>query len=156
MPNYIEWLVLAGLAERNEVQGLHENIIREIEKKYDITLPTTYRDFLMQCGRGAGLFGRDIDILYPNFLGLDGEFNEVATEFGIDYKPPRNAFFFSAYQGGSFHFFVCEEDDPEIYVLNDGDKEPKLASTKFTLFVKDAISSYQDAFYAEPDKHWMA
>jgi hypothetical protein len=155
MKKFIEWLTGAGLADESEILGLSDDEINGIEQARAISLPEDYKDFLRQCGRNAGLFGRDIDIIYPNFLSLNKEFYEIAEEFGIDYRPPANAFFFSAYQGGSFHYFICGSDDSKTYVLNDGDTVPVVVSESFTSFMLDAISSYQDAFFQNPDKSWM-
>ena len=155
MENYVKWLTGSGLASETEIAGLSNKKITQIEGEYSIKLPNEYKDFLRQCGRRAGMFARDIDIFYPNFLRLRDEFDEVAEDFGIKYKPEANAFFFSAYQGGSFHYFLCESADTKIYVLNDGDTLPAVANESFTAFVLCAISSYQDALFGKSNKDWM-
>lgn len=156
MKKFLRWLAGAALADESEIRGLSHEEINAIEKARGVSLPEDYKDFLSCCGRSAGLFGKDIDILYPNFLSLNKEFHEVAEEFGIFYEPPVDAFFFSAYQGGYFHYFLCESNDASIYVLNDGDLLPTLVSDSFTTFVLNAVSSYQDIFFQNPDKSWMA
>lgn len=152
---YAKWLAGAGLADESEIVGLSTYEIAGIEHARSISLPDDYKEFLSQCGRCAGMFGRDIDILYPHFLKLNGEFLEVAEEFGIGYRPPINAYFFSAYQGGSFHYFVCGGNDASVYVLNDGDVAPNFVSESFSSFMLGAVSSYQDALLQKPDKSWM-
>lgn len=155
MKKFVRWLTGARLADESEIQGLSHDEINAIEEARGVSFPSDYKDFLSQCGRSAGLFGRDIDIFYPNFLSLNKEFLEVSEEFGIDYEPPANAFFFSAYQGGSFHYFVCQSGDTNVYVLSDGDSAPTVVSDSFTTFMLNAVSSFQDAFFEKADKSWM-
>ncbi len=133
---FIKWLINSGLAEESEIKGIAEAEITGIEQERGVSLPDDYKEFLRQCGRSAGLFARDIHLFYPDFLGVEKIFHDVAEEYGIDYRPPVNAFFFSEYQGGSFHYFLCGDNDRTIYVINEGDIGPRLGGDSFTSFVR--------------------
>lgn len=144
MKKFQSALLVAGLAQESDIRGLSEDAIMGIEADRGLTLPTDYKDFLRECGCAAGLFGTDIDILHPRFLNLNEDFLEAAHEFDISYSPPANAFFFSAYQGGSFHYFLCQGTDTKVYVLNDGDSAPTAIASSFTEFMVDAIASWRE------------
>jgi len=66
MSNFAQRIRDAGLAKASPIRGCTEEDIRRLESRYDIKLPTSYRDILTQVGHCAGnLCDGSSDLLYP-------------------------------------------------------------------------------------------
>ncbi|MBC3907921.1 SMI1/KNR4 family protein [Undibacterium umbellatum] len=156
MINFKKWLEQAGLDEGTGILGISAKEIELIEQKYSIRLPKSYKDFLQQCGISAGLFSRDISFFYDDVLYMWDSFGEAVREWGVSFSLPENAFLFSEYQGGSYHYFICDgNDNPPIFAFSEANPVPIQISSGFVEYIKDSISAYQDMFYKNPDKRWF-
>lgn len=156
MIDFRKWLIQAGLDEEKEIKGISEEEINSIEKMHSIRLPETYKDFLRQCGRSAGLFASDLNFFYDDILYIKERFIEELEGWECDFHPPENAFFFSKYLAGSFHYFICDgNDDPAIWGFDETNLIPIAISPGFIEYMKLGISEYQDMFYDHPDKSWL-
>ncbi|MFZ6638843.1 SMI1/KNR4 family protein [Undibacterium sp. TC4M20W] len=157
MFSYLKWLDGSGLVlDETDIVGVAKEEILEIEREFNVPLPGAYKDFLQQCGRKAGLFARDINMFYPDILGIRECYEGVKEEYGIPFEVPKDAFIFYAYQGGFFHYFICDgNEDPEIYSVNDGQIDAHFVIGSFSTFIKEAILSYQKAFYDSPSLDWI-
>lgn len=156
MIDFRKWLVQAGLDEEKEIKGISEEEINSIEKMHSIRLPETYKDFLRQCGRSAGLFARDINFFYDDILYIKDNFIDSLEDWKCDFQPPKNAFYFSSYLAGSYHYFICDgSDNPAIWGFDETNLSPKAISPGFFEYMRSAISGWQDVFYDHPDKSWL-
>ena len=151
MVDFKKWLIQAGLDEENEIKGITEAEIKTIERFFSISLPESYRDFLSQCGVSAGLLCRDVNFFYDDILYLKDHFLDALEEWGKTFRPPERAFIFSAYQGGSYHYFICDgNDDPAIYVFYEENLEPVLVASGFIEYMKRYISHTRIRFMKIP------
>lgn len=149
--SFKESIIAAGLDEERLIKGISDIQISEIEQVNNVILPTSYKFFLKECGRSAGLFLCDIKFFYPAILRLKVELEEMISEIDSKFYLPHNAFVFCAYQGYQYHYFLCDRNaDPEIYGIIDDGREPEIISPSFTFYIERGIEQYKCA-YVNPD-----
>lgn len=145
---FVERIIAAGLNEERDIAGLSDIEVLEVESAQGVKLPMIYRDFLKECGRGAGLFERDADFFYPAIKSLKEELSEMLAEEGIDFCIPENAFVFSAYQGYQYCYFLCSDNqDPPVYKIDDGGGAAVIIADSFSQHVEKAILDYKGVFF---------
>lgn len=143
-------IIDAGLDEEQTIAGLSESEILDLERSQNVRFPSSYRRFLADCGKGAGLFARDADFFYPKIRSLKSELQEMLDEEGIAFDIPPQAFVFGAYQGYQYFYFLCDgTDDPVVYKITDGSKHPVIDSISFEEFIAKGISDYRRAFFLQ-------
>ncbi|PXX46782.1 SMI1/KNR4 family protein [Undibacterium pigrum] len=142
--DFKKWLIQAGICKENEIKGVAEAEIKSLEATFSVTLPGSYKDFLRQCGVSAGVFCQDVDFFYDEIVRLKDDFTDALDEWNKTFRPPEKAFVFSAYQGGSYHYFVCDgNDNPPIYVFYEENLEPVIVAAEFIEYMKKYISAHQ-------------
>ncbi len=103
----------------------HRDIIH-IENKFDVNLPSIYKNFLSVCGNGGGqLIDRSILHYPPSLLHLhEGVQEMIEEDLENMYEPiPDNAFFFASKLGAHYWYFICDENpDPIVYYITAGDE----------------------------------
>lgn len=124
--------------------------IYSIERRCNISLPQSYKEFLRWGGVSAGGFRRDSNCFYEyssQFL----EMREIAEELLIedDFVDllPEDAFVFDMHQGYIFWFFkTLDGDDPPVYGYQQGcapishTKIPfKMISSSFSEFLLKSL-----------------
>jgi hypothetical protein len=141
MSRFIDWLRAAGLDEGRPIVGISATEIGQLAAAQGQTeLPAVYREFLEDCGRGAGLFHRDVECFFPAMMDLKQELVEMLEEVGIDFTVPAAAFVFSAYQGFQYHYFICDGTaDPAVYEITNGGKGVKLLEQSFSEYIRKGI-----------------
>ena len=113
-----------GLGRESDIKGCTESEILELENKYDIVLPLSYKVFLKNFGHGlGGTIMKDCDILYKDvFLLTDIVKNEILIEEG-DPTLPEKAFVYSGRYNEQFLFFnadgLVEEPETYYYMIDD-------------------------------------
>lgn len=111
--------------------------IRDLEKHFNIKLPTIYKDFLKKMGKGAGLFMQGTDFFYKHLFDNREAFEEVLELDGQPFVLTKDIFVFSSHQGYIFHFFDILEDayDPPVYGYREGDLKFDKIDDKFSTFL---------------------
>ncbi|WP_169788022.1 SMI1/KNR4 family protein [Caldimonas brevitalea] len=136
--------------EESPVVGVSPSEIDALEKQAQLKLPGSYREFLAQCGRSAGLYAQDSDFFFPTIEVLNAELAEMLEEEGIDVEIPPNAFVFAAYQGYQYLYFICDGTvDPAVYLVTDGGAAPSKISPTFTELVRRGMEDYHRAIYSK-------
>jgi len=147
--NYIQAIVQAGLDFEIPIKGITERELDEMCLVQKVShLPKAYKDFMLQCGKGAGLYARDSDFTYPRVCNLKHELERHLVNEGMEL--PDNAFVFGAYQGYQYRYFICDEhEDPAIFLMMFTDEEtsPTLINEKFSQDKLEGIDQYKIAFY---------
>ena len=123
-----------------ETIGLGIDEISQLEKDFNINLPTAYVEFLLKYGRNSGYllssYLMTIDKLCSNReSALDASYDEI-DDIKVEIK--NSYFFFAQWQGYNFFFFDCslKEDNPPIYILTDSPEITKYKDS-FTDFLRD-------------------
>lgn len=78
------------------------------------TLPPSYREFLVLCGRSARQFELGSAFNYPYLLGQKEALEEALAENRDEFQVPPRAFVFDGHQGYSFWFFEDVTAEPPI------------------------------------------
>ena len=116
--NFAEIIVQRNMGVRGDIVGVTEDDLLEIEKISSLKMPGVYREFLMDCGKKAGIFGETLNIFFPEILELPAEFDEIMAEEGEGDLLPAGAFIFCGL-GMWFDFFICDGvRNPRIYRAN--------------------------------------
>lgn len=150
--NYIDVLVAAGLNVEIPIKGVTASDLDEMCQAQNVThLPQAYKEFMFQCGKGAGLYSCDADFTYPRVCNLRNELLLDLAESGIEL--PENAFVFASYQGYQYKYFLCDDNnDPAVYLLmfTDDETVPTLISDNFTRSILNGINQYKSVFMGNP------
>ena len=122
-------IIQSQLATPEQIKGCSETEIAQIEQKYEICLPYSYKVFLQHFGRSFCRIGIDIEFLYPSPLLLtqdikDAERQMLEEEENISPEEllPVNAFVFAMRQGMQTWYFIVSEsvEDPSVF-YDEGD-----------------------------------
>ena len=136
-----------NIISSSDIKKMPDNDILYIENKFNIYLPSIYKDFLSICGNGCGQL-MDNSILHypPSLLHLHEGIQEMIEE-DIEnmYEPiPNNAFFFASNLGVHYWYFICDENlDPIVYYITAGD-ETHLSCGKLSICIVQTLSNSID------------
>ena len=136
--NIANQILSSELSTRWQMRGCWWFEIRGLEKRFEIKLPTVYKDFLKMMGKGAGLFMQGTGFFYKALFGNREAFEEVLELDGHPFVLTKDIFVFSSHQGYIFYFFDTLEDehDPPVYGYQEGDlKFYKIADKLSTFFL---------------------
>ncbi|QQP98184.1 SMI1/KNR4 family protein [Lysobacter enzymogenes] len=144
-----DWIASAGLDQKTPISGLDDREVNLVEGAQGVRLPSTYKTFLRECGRSAGLLCYDANFFYPDIEVLKQNLGDLIEEEGVDFQLPDKAFVFSAYQGAQFQYFICDgNDDPPVYrVFDDGSVEA--VSDSFSEYMRKTVEEYRSVFNGE-------
>jgi SMI1 / KNR4 family (SUKH-1) len=107
-----------------EICGFSEEEVEAVEKKYDLSLPVSYKVFLVYFGNVPKSFLLDFDMGDEHPLEMTEFFYDRLTMKEGEYIPPidvpPNMFAFASYLYEHFYFFFLDDpsDDPAIYLAN--------------------------------------
>ncbi|WP_418124766.1 SMI1/KNR4 family protein [Variovorax sp. 160MFSha2.1] len=135
--------------EETSIAGISDAEIEELAiAQGQVALPAVYREFLKECGRGAGLYQRDASFFFPEIKALKKQLVEMLADEEIKFPIPAEAFVFGAHQGFQFHYFLCNEiSDPAVYQIDDGGSDPFIICESFSEYIHRGIQQYRDAFH---------
>jgi SMI1 / KNR4 family (SUKH-1) len=108
----------------NEISGFSVEEVKAIESKYGISLPESYRVFLLEFGHTPKYLLADFDMTDEYPLEMTKFIYDHLTITEDDYVPPKNVplnmFVFANYLYEYFYFFTIDNcfDDASIYVSN--------------------------------------
>jgi len=115
-----EKILMLGVVSQENMEGLNEEEIKIIETNLSISLPISYKYFLMYFGKYSGRLFGDVEFHYPELLNLREECEEMIKEESIEFQLPVNSFVFSGYQGFYYSFFMnTDEIDPKVYYISE-------------------------------------
>jgi hypothetical protein len=99
-------------------QGSSLSEIETIETSY--SLPSSYKLFLMNFGKGIDGFMEGSDYTLKFLSGMKKSANDILVKQGLQ-ELPENAFVFWMHQGYQFCFFLIEDgiSNPEIHYFNE-------------------------------------
>src|SRR5215472_15285228 len=109
-------IVVAKLASADELKGCTTEEIDELQRKFLVTLPETYVEWLKAMGRGAGKFLEGSDAFFPTLLELREGAEELLAENKSELVLPQDAFVFLMHQGYQFLYFRTAQPDPDPQV----------------------------------------
>lgn len=107
-------------ATAEQLQGLTQREIEEIELDQAAPLAESYRLFLELVGRGAGHFLQGSDVFYPAVLGLGQEARELLEENRVPFVWTAEDRVILMHQGYQFDFLRGVGPDPEVWSYGEG------------------------------------
>ena len=121
--------------------------IENIERKYEVRLPSVYRDFLDLMGKSAGNYMLGSSVFYDELFSLKQGVEELVEENNLE-PIPASAFIFWMHQGYQAAFFnIGEGDNPPVYYFTEGQDEKKFILVEESLtnfFFEQLLMSYPD------------
>lgn len=121
--------------------------IERIERKYEVRLPSVYREFLSLMGKKAGDYMLGSSVFFDEIFTLKQGAEELVEENNLE-PIPRTAFIFWMHQGYQAAFFkIGDGDDPPVYYFTEGQDENRFILTEETLtsfFFEQLLMSYPD------------
>jgi hypothetical protein len=102
-----------------QVHGLTQSEIDEVERDQPAPLPPTYREFLELAGRGAGHFLQGSDVFYPHVLGLGQAARELLAENNVPFTLAHDDRVILMHQGYYFDFLRGTGLDPEVWSFSE-------------------------------------
>jgi SMI1-KNR4 cell-wall len=150
MQNNINSIYLKSLdkyeAILQNIEGLSNSEINSIEEKFNVNLPTAYKDFLKILGKKCGSI---LSSYYMNYPILMENKQDAIYALNFDNRNKYNHnlilkdtfFFFAQWQGYVFYFFDCEEksENPPVYIFRD-DLTISKYKNSFSEFLIDEIA----------------
>lgn len=134
------------LDQKRPTTGVTSDDIAELEARQGVKLPMAYKQFLMECGRSAGLLFYDVSAFFPQTRELKEDVREMLEEEGVDFALTESAFFFSGYMADQYNYFICDgAQDPAVFHLDSRGTITQLAES-FSAFVYDCIEESKEEF----------
>ncbi|GII26505.1 SMI1/KNR4 family protein [Planosporangium mesophilum] len=107
-------------ATAEQIRGLTEDEIGEIECDQPAPLAPAYRRFLELVGGGAGHFLQGSDVFYPRVIGLGDAARELLEENAVAFTLTDSDRVILMHQGYQFDFLRGTADDPEVWSYGEG------------------------------------
>jgi hypothetical protein len=124
----------------DQIVGLTEDEIREVELSQPSRLAPPYRRFLELAGAGAGDFLRGSDLFYPVLLELGPWARGTLKENGVKLTLSNTDRVFYMHQGYQFDFLRGDGDDPEVWSYCEGKTpEPTPSFPSFTDWLETQV-----------------
>ena len=142
-----------GILKENEIYGYEEEKIVNLEKKYKVSFPKVYRDFLKKLIKFFevdGGFNNGLNLSYNDLFHFRSDFEEKIIDKHLStFKLPFNAFVFGIRDFDIAYFFICEnkKSDTEIFEFSSISTTPQSFSKSFSEFLKKEIDIMISDFY---------
>lgn len=136
----------AGLApEEAPFKGASVNDILKIENRFSVTLPATYKQFLLTMGRQMGHFLRDFVVTYPQIIFHYDSVVRILA--GNQVTLPKTAFVFATTDSDGLYFFDTAKgtEDPPVFLIAEDEAEQ----------VYDSFSEWLRQLAKEDIESWM-
>ena len=153
---FLDSLEERSIAQRSGLHGCRDEEIKQLETKYGITLPSSYRQYLATMGHRSGrLFTHDhLAATYPYVLEMTAEHradaNELPDEAFVDL--PADALIIVGRLGEQFLFIRClETDDSPVWYFNEYETKIRQAHTSVLDWLQstaaEAESAIENGYY---------
>lgn len=104
-----------GIAKPEDLVGVPDEEILNLERHFDLTFPTTYRQFLARFGRSAGYLSPWMAIYYDDLKEIREQYELMAETNPGSPDLPAQALIIGNWES-IFDFIVCDQgEDPEVY-----------------------------------------
>ncbi|MCG5447699.1 hypothetical protein [Micromonospora hortensis] len=135
-------------ATGEQLQGLTQSEIDEIEHDQAVPLVQSYRRFLELVGRGAGHFLQGSDVFYPSVLGLGQAARELLEENRVPFVWTSEDRVILMHQGYQFDFLRGAGPNPEVWSYSEGTTVgvPVISYSCFTDWLQAQVEQQTEAW----------
>jgi hypothetical protein len=122
-----------------QVCGLADTAITEVEKDQEAPITNAYRCFLATAGAGAGHFLQGSDVFHPQVLGLWTAARDLLEENRSPFELTPADRVILMHQGYQFDFLRGDHDDPEVWSyceIDNPGNAPAHSHDRFTDWLK--------------------
>ncbi|MBS1956805.1 MAG: glycerate kinase [Cyanobacteria bacterium SZAS-4] len=134
MQALLDDLIANGYAAEDErpMMACSEEDISELEQRFQVKLPRTYKEFLSTMGRGCGDFLTDSSWMYPLELALNGA-KSLISEFETTFELLPTDFVFLYRDNFTLWFDTTDGgDDPPVFIFIESDPKPEKFFNSFS------------------------
>ncbi|MES2944171.1 MAG: SMI1/KNR4 family protein [Pseudomonadota bacterium] len=124
----------SGIASPAQLRGCEEQEIFELEKKYNVLLPYSYRQYLQVMGHDSSkLFGFDhVAAVYAAVIDITADWSQYLEEEEMgppaSFVLPQDALLISERLGDQFEFIRCvDKADSTVWYFNTWDWEIRVS-----------------------------
>jgi hypothetical protein len=138
----------SSLASGLDTRGCTGEQIRALESELGFQLPSTYREFLLLAGNGAGRFLIGTDWTFTTLHNLGDAARRLLRECGVDVTIlSPTAFVFAMHQGYQFLYFdAAGDDDPPVLLFLEGEPGPRQVFNTFADWLVRCVDDEIEAF----------
>lgn len=138
------------VASPPDLVGVCAEEIARLQTRLGLVFPASYQQFLLTCGRSAGLLSPWVAFYFDDLVEIREEFNERLSELIDPFDVPANALVF-AQADAIFDYFFCDgSEDPPVYRLNFQTENPSCERCAMS------FSAYLEALVLASDKEqWL-
>ncbi len=129
----------ARIADYDEMAGCTCEEIDLLQTNIQLRLPSSYVDFLLAVGHGAGKLFLGSDWTYDYLYKITTFAKLLLQENGNPFYLPEQAFPFLIHQGYQFMFFMVSPDDPPIHYYIETERSEKIIYPSFSDFLYQSI-----------------
>lgn len=133
----LQLLVSAGFADSEPFVGCTPDEILELEQTAGVSLPESYKHFLRVMGKHTGEFLED-GLLRVDEFDLIRE-RAAARLDRLNISLPDHSFVFAARDNWIMYFDTTSDDDPPVFILEDGYKQPRFFYDTFSRWLTECV-----------------
>jgi hypothetical protein len=133
----------------DQVRGLPEELVREIEDDQPAPMGDAYRCFLALAGGGAGRFLQGSDVFHPEIIGLWTDARELLEENQSSFVLEETDRVILMHQGYQFDFLRGTGPDPEVWSyceVNSSGNAPKHSYDRFSDWLRANAEEQTEAW----------
>ncbi|MBW8685040.1 SMI1/KNR4 family protein [Chitinophaga rhizophila] len=122
-------------------QGVSEDDIKEIERQFNVKLPSAYMEFIAIFGKKRGRILRNYSCEVAYLAQNRKDALKALRDAGNSaFTITDQHFIFGQWQGFSSYFFDCAvpDDDPPVYVLDAGKAD--VFKTSFSQLIREELN----------------
>ena len=125
---FLKRLIETGVAAKSDLVGCSGTEIEQLETRYSVTLPASYRWYLTTMGKRSGrLFTHDhLAVYFSDVLSMTAEHREREIEFADKtwVELSSDALIIAGRLGEQFQFIHCTDpEDSPVWYFNEWDKQ---------------------------------
>lgn len=130
----IEKMISAGFSLPEEIEGCSEEEIAEVEAKFKLRLPGSYREFLRRMGKCSGGLLAGSDLYYPDLLDCRRCAESLLKREQKQFTLSPSHFVFFQHGGYQFLYFDTADanDDPPVFAFVDEYEKPRKFADSFS------------------------
>lgn len=139
----VELIIEEGLANTDEIEGCTESEIRQVEEKFDIEFPKTYRSYLEYLGKSSGGYLRGHICHYPLIKEVREDAVQTLKQSDTPFELSDDDFVFLSSQSVAFFYFDVTNPDPEVYLFTEINPSPEKSAESFSEWAINAVDGIE-------------